>query len=136
MTVTARITFVSRFAWLMWRALLVGWVLVAWAQVAMPQSGALDEVQAVISGPLTGHMARTVTKHLSSRPGVVLCRVDVSSRNLLMHVDDRFRLSEPSLEKLFAMHGLHLRCYRRGPRNPGPFRLLDPARCATPSPEK
>lgn len=96
---------------------------------ARAQGDGVDLIQAVVSGPLTGHGARTVTDHLASHPGVRLCRVDPVSRNVLLHVDAAFRMDERAIRHLFRTHGLHLRCYSRVARTHAPFRLLDPRAC-------
>lgn len=106
--------------------------LLAWLalQAEMRAQGdGVDLIQAVVSGPLTGHGARTITDHLAAHPGVRLCRVDPVSRNMLLHVDAAFRMDERAIRHLFRMHGLHLRCYSRSPRTDAPFRLLDPRAC-------
>lgn len=91
--------------------------------------GNVEQVQAVIAGPITGTVARTLTDHLSARPGVLLCRVDPISRNLLLLVGEGSHLSEEALRHLFTLHGLHLRCYVREPRSNAPFHLIDPRSC-------
>ncbi len=101
------------------------------ASVARAQ---VDQIQAVVSGPVTGQVTRTLTDHLSVRPGVLLCRIDPVSRNVLLHVDPSFHLNEEALRKLFLIHGLHLRCFIRTPRTNTPFHLLDPRACGEPRP--
>lgn len=103
---------------------------------AKSQSSGVDQVQAVISGPLTAEAARSLGDHIAERPGVLLCRVDPISRNLLIHIDAHSTLSATSLEHYLAIHGLHLRCYTRVPRSSAPFRLLDPRSCGSMDPTR
>lgn len=110
------------------RLLVLAALLAVMPSRGMAQAG-VDQIQAVVSGPLTGQSARTLTHHLAARPGVRLCRVDPVSRNVLLHVDQGFRMGEQALRHLFAQHGLHLRCYVRQPRTGAPFQLLDPRAC-------
>lgn len=93
------------------------------------QDEGVDQIQAVVSGPLTSHGARAITDHLAAHPGVRLCRVDPISRNMLLHVDAAFRMDERAIRHLLRTNGLHLRCYSRAPRTDAPFRLLDPRAC-------
>lgn len=79
------------------------------------QDAAVERIQAVVDGQLTGYSARSISDHLAARPGVRLCRVDVHSRNLLLSVDPSCQLSQQAIERFFAIHGLHLRCYSRVP---------------------
>ncbi|MBK8499758.1 MAG: hypothetical protein IPL52_13315 [Flavobacteriales bacterium] len=95
------------------------------------QLSGVDQIQAVIAGPLTAQAARTLGDHLAERPGVLLCRVDPISRNLLLHIEAHSTLSATSLEHYMAIHGLHLRCYVRRPRTSAPFHLLDPRTCGS-----
>lgn len=103
---------------------------------ALAQDPVLERIQAVVDGQLTGHSARSISDHLAARPGVRLCRVDVYSRNLFMEVDPNCRLSQQAIERFFAIHGLHLRCYARVPQTSAPFRLLDPRTCSPIQPVK
>lgn len=86
-------------------------------------------IQGVISGGVTARTALIVQDHLHARPGVRVCRVDPVSRNIMLIVDERFRLEEEGLRHLLRIHGIGLHCYRRVNRTAAPFRLLDPADC-------
>lgn len=113
----------------MLRFLLLSVFALILINVTHAQDPAVEQVQAVVKGPLTGHSARVLTDHLVKRPGVLLCRIDPASRNLLLRVDQHFHLSEAGLRKFFAMHGMPLACYTRGPITDTPFHLLDPRAC-------
>lgn len=94
------------------------------------QAGGQERIQAVIGGTVDGQRARAVADHLAARPGVSLCRVDPVSRNVLMHVDGTFRMTEQAIRQLFLLHGMRLRCLVRQPRTNAPFQLLDPRTCS------
>lgn len=95
---------------------------------ASAQSGAPERIQAVLNGALSGHLARSLSDRLAARPGVLLCRVDPASHNLLLHVDASFGMSAAGLEQFFRVHGLMLRCLQRGAIDV-PFSVLDPRAC-------
>lgn len=114
----------------MHKALFLVLLLLGTGHRASAQNSGVSRTQAVIAGPLTGQLARTLTDHLSARPGVRVCRVDPVSRNLLLETDERFHMTALAIKRLFQLHGLHLRCYENGPRPNAPFRLLDPRKCS------
>ncbi|HRH39045.1 MAG TPA: hypothetical protein PK760_11900, partial [Flavobacteriales bacterium] len=63
------------------RLTLIAIACLLFATGVSAQTSGVEQVQAVIAGPLTGASARTLSDHLASRPGVLLCRVDPVSRN-------------------------------------------------------
>lgn len=96
------------------------------------QGSGAEQVQAVVKGTITGHSARILTLHLAKRPGVLLCRIDPISHNVLLHLDQHARLTEHTLRSFFALHGLALGCFMRGPLTDAPFHPLDPRTCDEP----
>lgn len=73
-----------------------------------------------------------LTLHLAKRPGVLLCRIDPISHNVLLRLDQHAHLSEHALRSFFAIHGLMLGCFTRGPLIEAPFHPLDPRACGEP----
>ncbi len=89
----------------------------------------LHQVQAIVEGTRTPQHAHAAAIVLRQQPGVVMCRVDHNTRNLLMHVTPDCTLSGNTMQDLLAPLQMSLRCYERRPLVPGSFRHLDPRDC-------
>lgn len=86
-------------------------------------------IQGVVSGGITQHSARVIQDHLKARDGVLVCRVDPVSRNIMVIVEPGFGLNEDGLRHFLRIHGIALRCYRRSRLTDAPFHLMDPKSC-------
>lgn len=86
-------------------------------------------VQAVLDGLTDPQVARQASLLLQEQEGVLMARLDVPTRNLMLHVAERSALDLPALNALLQPFGITARCYERGPARGKPFRHLDPQRC-------
>ena len=97
--------------------------------VAPAQDGPLDRVQAVVDGLRSPEQAYDASQTVLAHPGVVACRVDHNTRNLMLQVDHGCALNADILDQWLTGSDLHIRCYQRVPNASGPFHHLDPRHC-------
>ncbi|MBK6473772.1 MAG: hypothetical protein IPF95_03565 [Flavobacteriales bacterium] len=104
--------------------------------IAQPSASALNRIQTVVEGVRTPQHAHQAAIILRARPGVVMCRVDHNTRNILLHVDPACTLSETEMNVLLAPVEMSVHCFTRSPSIDAPFRKLDPKNCGILPPRK
>ncbi|MFN3874339.1 MAG: hypothetical protein ACK4L7_00305 [Flavobacteriales bacterium] len=88
-------------------------------------------VQAVVDGLSSPQVARQAGLLLQGQEGVLMARLDVPTRNMMLHVSERFALDRDAINTLLAPLGITARCFERRDARERPYQHLDPLRCGT-----
>lgn len=92
-------------------------------------TGAVDQVQAVVHGIHTPQQAMHVDHVIRAMSGVLVSRTDPTTRNLFLLVRADAALDPDAIRAKLAPMGLALSCWTRRARPATPFAPLDPAEC-------
>ncbi|GEM_PF-2230490 len=98
--------------------------------IAQPSAASsLNRIQTLVHGTVSPQHAHQAAMILRARPGVVLCRVDHNTHNILLHVDPACTITLADMNQLLAPVAMSVSCFIRTPSITAPFKHLDPAQC-------
>lgn len=96
---------------------------------AQPVASSLNRIQTLVHGTVSPQHAQQVAMILRARPGVVMCRVDHNTHNILLHVDPMCDITVVEMNQLLAPVEVSVSCFMRSPTIDAPFKHLDPTHC-------